>query len=71
MVVARNSVQGSCIIDRKGDILAWNEGTQEIIEATLPPSDGYRTWDGGDFREVTFSCSAARTSTALLPTKPT
>ena len=54
MVVARNSVQGSCIIDRKGDILAWNEGEQEIIEATLPPSDGYRTWDGGDFREVTF-----------------
>ena len=54
MVVARNSVQGSCIIDRKGDILAWNEGDQEIIEATLPPSDGYRMWDGGDFREVTF-----------------
>jgi len=54
MVVARNSAQGSCIIDRKGDILAWNEGEQEIIEATLPPNDGYRTWDGGDFREVTF-----------------
>jgi len=54
MVVARNSAQGSCIIDRKGDILAWNEGEREIIEATLPPGDGYRTWDGGDFREVTF-----------------
>ncbi len=54
MVVARNDAQGSCIIDRKGDILAWNEGDQEIIEATLPPNDGYRIWDGGDFREVTF-----------------
>jgi predicted amidohydrolase len=54
MVVARNDVQGSCIIDRKGDILAWNEGDQEIIEATVPPDDGYRIWDGGDFREVTF-----------------
>ena len=54
MVVARNEAQGSCIIDRKGDILAWNEGGQEVIEATLPPEDGYRVWDGTDFREVTF-----------------
>jgi predicted amidohydrolase/3',5'-cyclic AMP phosphodiesterase CpdA len=54
MVVARNSAQGSCIIDRKGDILAWNEGDQEIIEATVPGADGYRMWDGGDFREITF-----------------
>jgi predicted amidohydrolase len=53
MVVARNEAQGSCIIDRKGDILAWNEGDQEVIEATLPPEDGYRVWDGTDFREVT------------------
>lgn len=54
MVVARNGAQGSCIIDRKGDILAWNEGDREIIEATLPAEDGYRIWNGGDFREVTF-----------------
>lgn len=54
MVVARNSAQGSCIIDRKGDILAWNEGDQEIIEATLPGTADYRMWDGGDFREITF-----------------
>jgi len=54
MVVARNDVAGACIIDRKGDILAWNEGDQEIIEATLPAADGYRSWDGGDFREITF-----------------
>ena len=60
MVVARNGAQGSCIIDRKGDILAWNEGDQEIIEATLPARDGYRMWDGGDFREVTFQLRRPR-----------
>jgi predicted amidohydrolase len=54
LAVARNGAQGSCIIDRKGDILAWNDGDHEIIEATLPPEDGYRMWDGGDFREITF-----------------
>jgi predicted amidohydrolase len=54
MVVARNGAQGSCVIDRKGDIAAWNEGDEEIIEATLPAEDGYRMWDGGDFREITF-----------------
>ncbi len=54
MVVARNNVQGSCIIDRKGDILAWNEGDQEFTTATLSLEDDYRIWNGGDFREVTF-----------------
>ena len=54
MVVARNDVQGSCIIDRKGDILAWNEGDQEFIYATLPADDGRRMSDGSDLREVTF-----------------
>ncbi len=54
MVVARNNVKGSCIINRKGDILAWNEGDREVITATLPAEDGYRLWNGGDFKEVTF-----------------
>ena len=54
MAVARNNVKGSCIIDRKGDILAWNEGDREVITATLPADDGYRVWNGGDFREITF-----------------
>ena len=54
MVVARNDVQGSCIIDRKGDILAWNEGDREFLYATLPADDGYRMSDGSDLREVTF-----------------
>lgn len=54
MVIARNNAQGSCVIDRKGEILAWNEGEQEIIEATVPARDGYASWDGGDVRETTW-----------------
>ncbi len=54
LAIARNNVQGSCIIDRKGDVLAWNEGDREVITATIPGDDGYRIWNGGDFREVTF-----------------
>ena len=54
MVIARNGAAGSCIIERKGDILAWNDGKQRVIEATLPADDGYRVWNGGDFREGTY-----------------
>jgi len=54
MVVARNTVQGSCIIDRKGEILAWNEGDQSYICATVLLDDGYRTWSGGCFRDVNW-----------------
>ncbi len=54
MVVARNDVQGSCIIDPKGDILAWNEGDQEIIQATVALDVGHCVVDGSDLRETTF-----------------
>lgn len=54
LVVARNEAQGSCIIDRKGDILAWNEGSQQIIEATVELEDGYRMWNDGCFRAVNW-----------------
>lgn len=54
MVVARNNAHGSCIIDRKGDVLAWNEGDSEFIHAEVPRTDGYRTWHGGCFRSVTW-----------------
>ena len=54
MVIARNDVQGSCIIDRKGDILAWNEGYQEFTTATVARDDGYLDWLAGDFREITY-----------------
>lgn len=54
LVAARNDVQGSCIIDRKGEILAWNEGDREFTCATLPADDAFRMWNGTDLREVTF-----------------
>ena len=53
LIVARNEGHGSCIINRRGEIVAWNEGDRSIIEATLPP-DTVRYWDGGDVRETTF-----------------
>lgn len=54
MVVARNNAQGSCIIDRKGEILAYNDGTRDFITARVPLDEGYRTWNGGCFREVNW-----------------
>jgi len=54
MVVARNNAQGSCVIDRKGDILAWNEGDRDYVTATVTPEDGYRMWNSGCFREVNW-----------------
>lgn len=54
MVIARNTTQGSCVIDRKGDLLAWNEGDQDHIVATVPVADGYRTWNGGCFQDVNW-----------------
>ena len=54
MVVARNQAQGSCVIDRKGDILAWNEGDQATIIADVRAADGYRLWNGGCFAEVNW-----------------
>ena len=54
MVVARNSAQGSCVINRKGEIVAYNDGTCDFIEAHVPLTDGYRTWNGGCFREVNW-----------------
>lgn len=52
--VARNEAQGSCIVDRRGDFLAYNDGTQDIIIAEVPAVDGYRTWNGGDFRGINW-----------------
>ena len=54
MVVAQNTSQGSCIIDRKGDILAWNEGDEGLIVADVSYEDGYRAWNGGCFTDVNW-----------------
>ena len=54
MVVARNTSQGSCVVDRKGDFLAYNEGDVPTIIADVDLGDGYRTWNGGCFRDVNW-----------------
>jgi predicted amidohydrolase len=54
MVVVRNETHGSCVVDRKGDILAWNEGDRDFVIATVELDDGYRTWAGGCFRDVNW-----------------
>ena len=54
VVVARNMVHGSCVIDRKGEVLAWNEGDQDFVTADVPRDDGYRTWNGACFRDVNW-----------------
>lgn len=54
MVVARNNALGSCIVDRKGEILAWNDGDQPFITAEVNLDDGYRIWQGGCFRDVNW-----------------
>jgi len=54
MVVARNTAVASCVIDRKGDILAWNEGDRDYVWCDVSLADGYRTWNGGCFADVNW-----------------
>jgi predicted amidohydrolase len=52
MVVCRNYGVGSCVINRKGDVLAWNGGQQPWVTATVRTDDGYRLWNGSGHRDV-------------------
>ncbi len=54
LVVARNEGQGSCIVNRRGDFLAYNDGSEEFIYATVEMDDGFRTWNGGCFRGINW-----------------
>jgi predicted amidohydrolase len=54
MVVTRNNAKGSCVIDRKGDILAWNDGSRDFVYAMVERNDGFRCQTGGCFREITW-----------------
>jgi predicted amidohydrolase len=54
MVVARNEALASCLIDRKGEILAWNEGDRDWIQADVQLDDGYRAANGGCFKEINW-----------------
>lgn len=54
MIVARNNTVGSCIISPKGDLLAWNDGDQEFVTATVPLDEDHRIWQGGSFRDMNW-----------------
>jgi len=42
MVVARNRSEGSCIVNSKGDVLAWNDGDQDFITAEVQIRDFFK-----------------------------
>lgn len=54
IVVAVNQAEGSCIIDRTGHVLAWNDGTEDIVTATVDLDDGFRPSSKGCYRGVNW-----------------
>lgn len=54
MVVSRNCTQASCIIDRKGDVLAWNDGDQDAVWAEVDLAREFRVWNGGCFIDANW-----------------
>jgi len=54
MVVARNNSRASCIIDRSGEFLAYNDGTADFIVADVPVDPPFRKWNGGSFLQVNW-----------------
>ena len=54
MVVAVNRAEGSCIIDRTGHVLAWNDGNQPFITAEVDLVDGFRPQNRGCYRSINW-----------------
>jgi predicted amidohydrolase len=54
MVVARNNCTASCIIDRSGEFLAYNDGTADFVVADVARGADFRKWNGGCFRQVNW-----------------
>lgn len=54
MVVAVNNVKGSCIVDRTGKVLVWNDGSAPYVMAKVPLEDGIRAVSGGCLRGVNW-----------------
>ncbi|MBN8218061.1 MAG: carbon-nitrogen hydrolase family protein [Spirochaetes bacterium] len=55
MAVARNEGHGSCLIDARGEILAWNDGTKEVVCAEAELDPGNRKWNGGSQRDIVYT----------------
>jgi predicted amidohydrolase len=54
MAVARNGATGSCIVNCKGEFLAWNDGDQPYVTADVSFDENYRYWNGGSLRDVNW-----------------
>jgi predicted amidohydrolase len=54
LAVARNAAEGSCIINRIGDILAWNDGTRDFIHAVVPLDEDLPTCNNGCYADVNW-----------------
>ena len=54
MVVAVNRTNGSCIIDRTGHVLAWNDGSEPFVTAEVGLTDGFRPNANGCFRGINW-----------------
>lgn len=54
MAVARNEAAGSCIVDTKGDIAVWNDGTKDVIAAEVDLDPVHRKWNGGRQRDIVY-----------------
>ena len=54
MVVAVNRAEGSCIIDRTGHVLAWNDGSRPFIAAEVELADGFRPQNRGCYRSINW-----------------
>ena len=54
MVVAVNRARGSCIIDRTGHVLAWNDGDRPYVSATVVLNDGFRPANKGCYRSTNW-----------------
>ncbi|MBT3606153.1 MAG: carbon-nitrogen hydrolase family protein [Candidatus Latescibacteria bacterium] len=54
MVVAVNTAKGSCVIDRTGEVLVWNDGSVPYVRATIELEDGIRAVSGGCLRGVNW-----------------
>ena len=54
MVVAVNRAEGSCIIDRTGHVLAWNDGSEPYVTAEVNLVDGFRPKSRGCYRGINW-----------------
>ena len=70
MVVARNCGVGSCVVDRSGEVLAYNDGNSDIVVADVARDDGYRKWNGGCFRQVNWRQRRPHTYDAFAAEEP-